>query len=86
MCIARRHLDYLVARNEEDRAAGRIGYETHLRFEDLAERCRECPLLDNGRQGDMYEECRIRLLRYFVAARRDDSRVLRARSGWAAAE
>ena len=80
MCISRAHLDYLVARNESDYAAGRIGYETHVRFDTLAEQCRACPLMDNGRQGDMYETCRVQLLRYFVAARRDDSRVLRERT------
>jgi hypothetical protein len=73
MCISRTHLDYLEERNETDFREKRIGYETYVRFADQSRRCWECPLMDNGLQGDMLEECRLRMLRYFVAAKRDDA-------------
>ncbi|MDF1562168.1 MAG: hypothetical protein P1V51_03945 [Deltaproteobacteria bacterium] len=76
MCISRQHLTYLVDRNEEDYERGNIGYETHVRFVDQSTRCETCTLLDNGRQGDMMEECRLRILRFFIAGRRDDERRL----------
>jgi len=72
MCLTREHLELLTARNEEDYSAKRIGYETYIRFGDQSERCEGCPLLSNGVQGDMFEECRLRLLRFFIAGRRDD--------------
>lgn len=76
MCISRKHLEFLVERNERDHDAELIGYETHLRFEDQSERCLECPLFDNGKQKDMYEECRVRILRFFISGRRDDEKRL----------
>ena len=81
VCISRSHLTFLGRSNEEDYAAQRIGYETWVRFTDQAERCRECPLLENGAQGDMFEECRVRLLRFFISAKRDDAeRLARTRN------
>lgn len=80
VCISRSHLAFLERSNEEDYAAGRIGYETWVRFSDHAERCWECPLLENGVHGDMFEECRVRLLRFFISAKRDDAeRLVKAR-------
>jgi hypothetical protein len=76
MCIARKHLDFLDERNERDYKAGDIGYETYVRFADHVHQCRQCDLLDNGRQGDIYDECRVRILRYFISAKRDDMRRL----------
>ena len=76
MCISREHLVYLADRNEEDYAVGRIGYETHIRFDDQASRCERCELLGNARQGDMMEDCRLRILRFFIAGRRDDEKRL----------
>ncbi len=76
MCLSREHLAFLEARNEEDYEQGRIGYETHVRFADQSSRCAGCDLLDNGRQGDMLEECRLRILRFFISGRQDDERRL----------
>ena len=76
MCISRVYLDYLDVVNEEDYKAARIGYETYVRFADHSLQCRQCELLDNGKQGDIYDECRIRALRFFVSAKRDDAKRL----------
>lgn len=73
MCVSRRHLVYLETKNEDHFRDGLIGYETYVRFADQAQRCWDCSLMDNGVQGDMLDECRLRLLRYFVAAKRDDA-------------
>ncbi|MFW5878388.1 MAG: hypothetical protein ACOCVR_01085 [Myxococcota bacterium] len=73
MCVSRRHLALLEAQNEEHFRKGLIGYETYVRFADQSRRCWECSLMDNGRQGDMLDECRLRMLRYFVSAKRDDA-------------
>lgn len=74
MCISRANLDFLDVANERDYKSGKIGYETYVRFADHALQCRQCELLDNGKQGDIYDECRVRVLRYFVAAKRDDAK------------
>lgn len=74
MCLTRDHLQFLDETNEADYAAERIGYETYVRFQDQHDRCVECPLLDNGRQGDMYEDCRVHFLRFYISAKRDDDR------------
>lgn len=76
MCISRKNLDYLDVCNEQDYRSGKIGYETYVRFADHALQCRQCELLDNGKQGDIYDECRTRVLRFFVAAKRDDAKRL----------
>jgi len=73
MCLSTAHLKFLEESNETDHAAGRASYETYVRFTDQAERCWECPLRDNGVQGDMFEACRVRLLRFYIASKRDDA-------------
>ena len=73
MCVSRRHLAYLEGKNEDHFREKLISYETYVRFADQSRRCWECPLMDNGLQGDMLDECRLRMLRYFVAAKRDDA-------------
>jgi hypothetical protein len=73
MCISRKHLDFMSGINDGHYKAGRIGYETYIRFAEHAGICQKCELLDNGTQGDIFNECRVRVLRYFVSAKRDDA-------------
>ncbi len=80
MCISSRHLEFLETTTKAEYEAGRLGYETWVRLEDQAERCWECPLRDNGQQGDMFEACRVRLLRFHIATKRDDARYLEAQA------
>ncbi len=71
MCLKREHVAFLEAANERHYAEARIGYETYIRFEDQATRCRACELCENGRQGDMLEACRVSFLRFFISMKRD---------------
>jgi hypothetical protein len=73
MCISRKHLAFLEAQNERDYMDEKITSETHLLFNEHRGHCQGCDRLDNGVQGDLYDECRLRILRYFVSAKRDDT-------------
>lgn len=79
MCISRKHIDFLDASNEDDYRAGKVSYETYIRMSDIASRCRQCDRLDNGRQGDILDECRVHYLRLFVSMKRDAEQHIRAK-------
>lgn len=77
MCMSRKHVDYLDVANEQHYREERVGYETYIRFADLSMRCRSCDLCDNGKHGDILEECRVGFLRFFVSMKRDAEKRLK---------
>ncbi len=71
MCLTKRHVTYLEESNEREFRAGKISYETYVRFCDIVDRCQGCELMNNGMHGDIMGECRLHFLRVFVSMKRD---------------